>query len=41
MFKIAFQKVFVHFNANLRKNEGFLTSIPWLSFSEYSQLNVP
>ena len=26
---------------NLRKNEGFLTSIPCISIPEYGQLNVP
>ena len=38
MFKIAFLKVFDNFNANLRKNKVFLTSIP---NPEYGQSNAP
>ena len=38
MVKIAFQQVFDNFNVNLRKNEGFLTSIPCIP--EYGQSNA-
>ena len=41
MFKIAFKQVFDNFNVNLRKNEGFLTSIPRIPISEYGQSNAP
>ena len=41
MFKIAFQQVFDNFNVNLHKNEGFLTSIPFIRSPEYGQLNAP
>ena len=41
MFKIAFQQVFDKFNVNLHKNEGFLTSIPWIPSPEYGQSNAP
>ena len=41
MFRIAFQQVFDNFNVNLRKNEGFLTSIPCIPIPEYGQLTAP
>ena len=41
MFKIAFEEVFDNFNVNLRKNEGFLTSIPCIPIPEYGQSNAP
>ena len=33
--------MFDNFNVNLRKNEGFLTSIPGNPISEYGQSNAP
>ena len=30
-----------NFNVNLRKSEGFLTSIPCIPISEYGQSNAP
>ena len=33
--------MFDSFNANLRKNEGFLTSIPRIPIPEYGQSNAP
>ena len=41
MFKIAFPHFFDKFSVNLRKNEGFLTSIPCILIPEYCQLNAP
>ena len=41
MFKIAFQRVFDNFNMNLRKNEGFITSILYIPIPEYGQSNAP
>ena len=35
MFKITFYQVFYNFNVNLRKSEGFLTSIPFIPIPEY------
>ena len=40
MFKIAFEEVFDNFNVNLRKNEGFLTSIPCIPIPEYAPLGT-
>ena len=33
--------MFDNFNVNLRKNEGFLTSIPCIPIPEYGQSNAP
>ena len=33
--------MFDNFNVNLRKNEGFLTSIPCIPVAEYGQSNAP
>ena len=33
--------MFDNINMNLRKNEGFLTSIPCIPIPEYSQSNAP
>ena len=33
--------MFDNFNVNLRKNEGFLTSIPCIPIAEYGQSNEP
>ena len=33
--------MFDNINMNLRKNEGFLTSIPCISILEYGQSNAP
>ena len=41
MFEIAFKKKFHNFNVNLRKNDGFLTSIPRIPIPEYGQSNAP
>ena len=41
MFKIAFSPVFDNFNVNLRKSEGFVTSIPCIPILEYGQSNAP
>ena len=41
MFKIAFWQIFDNMNVNLRKNEGFLTSIPSIPIPEYGQSNAP
>ena len=41
LFKIAFWQLFDNFNVNLRKKEGFLTSIPCIPIPEYGQSNAP
>ena len=41
IFKIAFYQVFDNFNVNLRKNEGFLTCIPYIPIPEYGQSKAP
>ena len=41
MFKIAFERVFDNFNVNLRKSEGFLTSILRIPIPEHGQSNAP
>ena len=41
MFKIAFKRNFDNFNVNLRKSEGFLTSIRRIPIPEYGQSNAP
>ena len=41
MFKIALKQVFDNFNVNLRKNEGFLTSIPCFPIPKYGRSNAP
>ena len=41
MFKIALWQEFEHFNMNLRKNEGFLTSILCIPIPEIGQSNAP
>ena len=33
--------MFDNFNVNLRKNEGFLISIPCIPIPEYGQSNIP
>ena len=33
--------MFDNFNVNLRKNEGFLTSIPCIPLPDYGQSNAP
>ena len=33
--------MFDNFNVNLRKNEGFLTYIPYIPIPEYGQSNSP
>ena len=40
MFKIEFYQVFDNFIVSLRKNEGFLTSIPYIPIPEYGQSNA-
>ena len=41
MFKIAFKQAFDNFDVNLRKNGGFVTSIPCIPIPEYGQSNAP
>ena len=33
--------MFDNFDVNLRKNKGFLTSIPYIPIPEYGQSNAP
>ena len=40
-YKTAFKQLFDNFNVNLRKNEGFETSIQCIPIPEYGQSNVP
>ena len=40
MLKKVFWQVFDNFNVNLRKNEGFLTSISCIPIPEYGQSNA-
>ena len=37
MLEIAFYQVFDNFNVNLRKNEGFVTSIACIPILEYGK----
>ena len=41
MSKVALKQVFDNFHVNLRKNEGFETSIPFIPIPEYGQSNAP
>ena len=41
MFEIAFLQMFDNINMNRRKNQGFLTSIPYIPILEYGQSNAP